>query len=195
MWLSCDQQQEDEKSDAEEQAATNVGNFELVDGTQVLDSCASSLSFEDFPLPSPVSSSFSIVHGFCFCTDIKQGIQSTVEDSIQQIIFIDYMFEPGSLYFCWLLLALMLALSGICLICPVVVEWMVQSLFISLNLWLMWCALVILVSFLCQVPELSHVHGDLEWYQNDSPALVWGRARPPPLGNEEVCSLFVFSPR
>jgi hypothetical protein len=68
-WLSCDQQQEDEKSDAEEQAATNVGTFELVDGTQVLDSCASSLSFEDFPLPSPVSSSFSIVHGFCFCTD------------------------------------------------------------------------------------------------------------------------------
>jgi hypothetical protein len=92
-----------------------------VDGTQVLDSCASSLSFEDFPLPSPVSSSFSIVHGFCFCTDMKQGIQSTVEDSIQQIIFIDYMFDPGSLYFCWPLLALMLAQSGICLICPPVV--------------------------------------------------------------------------
>ncbi len=168
MWLSCDQQQEDEKSDAEEQAATNVGTFELVDGTQVLDSCASSLSFEDFPLSSPVSSSFSIVHGFCFCTDIKQGIQPTVEDSIQQIIFIDYMFEPDSLYFCWLLLALMLAQSGICLICPVVVEWMVQSLFISLKLLPMWCTLVILFSFLCQVPQLSHVHGDCgmvpEWF-------------------------------
>jgi hypothetical protein len=53
---------------------------------------------------------------------MKQGIQSTVEDSIQQIIFIDYMFEPGSLYFFWPLLALMLAQSGISLICPVVVE-------------------------------------------------------------------------
>lgn len=26
------------------------------------------------------------------------------------------------------------------------------------------------------------------WMQTDSPALVWGRARPPPLGYEEVCS-------
>jgi hypothetical protein len=79
----CEQQQEDERSDAEEQATTNVGSFELVDGMQVLDSTASSLSFEDIPLPSPVSSSLATVHGFHIDTQkIRHDLQSIVEEFI-----------------------------------------------------------------------------------------------------------------
>jgi hypothetical protein len=79
----CEQQQEDERSDAEEQATTNVGSFELVDGMQVLDSTASSLSFEDIPLPSPVSSSLATVHGFYIDTQkIRHDLQSIVEEFI-----------------------------------------------------------------------------------------------------------------
>ncbi len=79
----CEQQQEDERSDAEEQAATNVGSFELVDGMQVLDSAASSLSLEDIPLPSSVSALLATVHGFHVDRQkIRHDLQSIVEGFI-----------------------------------------------------------------------------------------------------------------
>lgn len=153
--MRCWQKQREDKRDAEDEATTTVGTFELVDGTQVL------LRLSTFSLGS---------QKYLF---IVKLLNLTKYGLVILSIFRTHHVGLLLFHLCCVEVCAFQILAKSFSLSLVILGLFVYHLFIVL---------------LCSSKATDLYKHMCLFFQNDSPALVWGRARPPPLGHEEVCS-------